>query len=406
MNAESPVIDLDDVDLFARGGHLEAFEWLREHDPVHRQESADGGHRWALTRYDDVKWAYHHHELLGSSHGAIVGGSFGRREDVAGNRMLVASDLPRHRLLKRHIQPWMTTTVARRVAQLADELVSNAWDRLVSDGGGDIAEDVAPELPAAALMVVMDVDHAEALKLISMTRRMVGFRDERWVNTGDDQGLRLAWLQMEIMEFFADLVAVRRSRPGNDLVSHLLRAEVNGRRLSEDEVLYNCLNVAVGGNETTSHTACAGLSSLFSAPDQYEWLRSTKTVPDTAVDEMLRVASTNAYVQRVARQDFEIGGALVHEGDSLTLWNVSANHDDRRFDAPRVLNLTRSPNPHLSFGSGLHRCVGSPLARGELTSFFQVVASSPIQLRPTGPAQRLRSNFILGVPNLPVEVEG
>lgn len=404
MSPEHPTVDLDDVDLFARGEHLDVLARLRDEDPVHRQVAPDGSYHWAITRYDDVLWAYHHHELLGSSHGAIVGGSFGREQDVAGNRMLVASDLPRHRMLKRQIQPWMTSRVARDVAQLTTQLVSSAWDRLASDGGGDLAEDVAPALPIAALMTVMGISYDAAASLVTMTRRMIGFRDERWVDTGDDEGLRLAWLQLEILEFFADLVADRRARPGDDLVSHLLAARVNGRPLSEDEVLFNCLNVAVGGNETTSHTACSGAAALLEHPESYESLRAAGTVTDAAVDELLRVSSTNAYVQRVARRDLELHGSLIREGDSVTLWNVSANHDERRFEEPRRLDLTRSPNPHLSYGSGLHRCVGSPLARAELTSFFQVVAASPVALRSAGDPPRLRSNFILGVPSMPVEV--
>ncbi|MFE5212394.1 cytochrome P450 [Streptomyces sp. NPDC056600] len=397
-------IDLTDVDLFVRGDHTAAFAKLRAEQPVYLNEGADGSRFWALTRYDDVMWAYRNHEAFGSGRGAIVGGSFRSEEDTSAGRMLVTTDLPRHRMLKQAIHPSMSPGVAKRVAAQVAELLAGALERIRADGGCDFATDVAPELPAGALMVVMGISHEQAHHLIGLTRRMVGYRDEIFVDTGGDQRLRLAWLQAEVFEFFADIVAERRRNPGDDLISNLLRAEVNGRRLNEEEIFYNCMNVAVGGNETSSYTACTGLLALMDHPEQYQRLRESPQLVGTAVEEMLRWSSTNAYVQRVAKHDVERGGVRIEAGESVTLWNYSANRDEAQFQDPHLFDITRTPNRHLTYGSGLHRCIGAPIAQAELSLLFDQLNASGLRFGLAGEVRRLRSNFLLGITRLPVEV--
>jgi cytochrome P450 len=397
-------IDLTDVDLFVSGKHTEALAWLREYAPVYRNEGGDGSSFWALTRYDDVLWAYREHGLFGSARGAILGGSFRSEDDTAGNRMLVASDLPRHRLLKQQIHPALAASVVARVTEQVRVLIDAAVERMVAQGGADVATEVVTELPAGALMVVMGIDHAEAHHLIGLTRRMVGFRDETFVDTGGDQKLRLAWLQAEIFEFFADLLAQRRSRTEDDLVSVLSRARLNGRPMSEEDIFYNCMNVAVGGNETSSYTACLGLEALLTNPEQDERLRHSPELLPSAVEEILRWASVNAYVQRVVKQDVERRGVLLRAGESVTLWNVSANRDETQFPGAQLFDIGRSPNRHLSYGAGIHRCIGAPVAQTELLLLFERLIPLGGRMELAGEVRRLRSNFILGTTSMPVEV--
>jgi cytochrome P450 len=233
---------------------------------------------------------------------------------------------------------------------------------------------------------------------------MVGFRDEVFVDTSEDARLRLAWLQAEVFEFFADLVAERRKRPGQDLISHLVAAEINGRKLAEEEIFYNCMNVAVGGNETSSYTACTGLLALLHNPAEYELLLDSPALLPTAIEEILRWSSTNAYVQRVAKRDVVRNGVRIHEGDSVTLWNVSANRDGGQFPEPDTFDVRRSPNRHLTYGAGIHRCIGAPIAQVELSLLFERLLSKRIRLTPAGAHANLWSNFILGVTRLPVAV--
>lgn len=403
MSLAKPTVDLTDVDLFAKGDFHQVFSRLRESSPVHWHPSPEGGF-WALTRYDDVVNAYRDNITFSSSRGAILGGSFRSTGDTAAGRMLVATDLPRHRLLRAQMHPAFSPAVAARVRRQIGVLVDEALDRLVAAGGGDIAGDLAVQLPAGALMAMVGIGHAEALELIGMTRRMIGFRESAGAGSPEDERFRLAFTQSEIFEFFADLIGSGRGGSGDDLVSILLRADLNGRPMTEEEVLYNCLNVAVGGNETSSHTACAGIEAFMRHPEEYRRLLAAPELLERAIDEILRWSSTNAYVRRVAMRDVEIHGSLVEEGQSVTLWNVSANRDPEQFLDPDRFDVGRTPNRHLSFGSGIHRCVGAPIGQVELSEVFGRLAARRIRLAPAGPVRRLRSNFILGFVNLPVQV--
>jgi cytochrome P450 len=427
VDTRSPVVDLTDVDVFVDGGHHASFVWLREHEPVYRNPLPDGGKPlpdggkplpdggkplpdgggfWALTRYDDVVAAYSDHTAFSSLGGAVLGGSFRSDADTASGRMLVASDPPRHRMLRKVMHQVFTPAVVDRVGAVVTRLVDEAVRRMLADGGCDFATDIAPRLPAGALMGMLGLTYDEACHLIGLTRRMIGYRDSVLVDTAGDERLRLAESQADIFEFFADLLRDRGSTRGDDLLSVLTGASLNGRPLTEDEILYNCMNVAVGGNETSSYTACAGLLALTEHPEQARLLAGRPELLDTAVNEMLRWASTNAYVQRIATRDVELGGRTIRAGDVVTLWNVSANRDEDQFPNAHRFDVTRTPNRHLSYGVGIHRCIGATLAHTELTTLFRRLHTEKVGFAVAGRVSRLRSNFILGITSLPLRVTG
>ncbi len=394
-------IDLTDVDAFVALEHHDMFRYLRANDPVYRDPSGF----WALTRYDDISAAYVDHSAFSSAGGPMLGGSFSTvGADSAANRMLVASDQPRHRMLRQVLHKVFSPSFVTRIEGQVRELVDDAVDRALADGGCDFSTDIAPELPAGALMAMIGISRADAHELIGMTRRMIGFRDPNWVDVEGDERIRLGVLQAEIFEFFADLLSERRARPGDDLVSILATAEVNGRKLPEEDILYNCMNVAVGGNETSSYTAVAGALALIENPDQHRILLDDPTVMDTAVNEMLRWATTNAYVLRVATRDIELHGRTISAGEAVTLWNVSANRDEEHFEDGDRFRITRSPNRHMTYGIGIHRCIGSVVAQVELAALFNRLTTSRVRFELAGDPVRLRSNFIQGITRLPVRM--
>lgn len=396
-------VDLTDPDSFVAGRHYDMLAWLRRHDPVH-WHAMDGSGFWAVTRYDDVARLYNDHETLSSEGGPMLGGSFRSQADPSAGRMLVASDPPRQRHIRQVVHRAFTQRILQRIARQVTELVQAAVVRARADGGCDFATDIAPELPAGAVMAMMGISHREARELIDLTRKMIGFRDPVYVDTADDERLRLAVIQADIFEFFAEIVRDRRRKPGDDLVSILLEAERNGRPWPEEDILYNCMNVAVGGNETTSYTACTGLLALHELPGQLELLRKRPDLMDSAVNEILRWSSTNAYVMRVATADQRIGDRQVRKGDSVTLWNASANRDAAQFDHPDVFDITRTPNRHLAYGVGVHRCIGAIVAQTELSILFRQMTDPGLEVEVAGPVRRLRSNFIQGITRMPVSL--
>ncbi|MFF3643704.1 cytochrome P450 [Streptomyces sp. NPDC002564] len=401
-----PDIDLTDPDRFVRQEHHGMLAWLREHDPVHWHATGQDTGFWALTGYDDVSRAYLDHTGFSSESGPMLGGSFRSERDPSAGLMMVATDLPRHRMIRQELHWAFSQDMIRRVAEQVGTLVTAALDRALADGGCDFATDVATELPAGAVMAITGVSHRDAHELIGMTRRMIGFRDPHFADPTEDERLVLAMTQADIFEFFAEVLRDRRKKPGPDLVSRLLGAEMNGRPWTEDEILYNCMNIAVGGNETSSYTACSGLEALTGHPEQYGQLRTRPTLLDSAVNEILRWSSTNLYVRRGALRDMEIGGRTIRGGDVVTLWNVSANRDAKQFTDPGTFDLARTPNRHLSYGVGLHRCIGAMLAQTELSVLFRQVAGLPAVFAPAGSPRRLRSNFINGTTSLPVSLHG
>lgn len=397
-------IDLTDTEPFVRGEAHDLWRRLRQESPVHWNPTAEGGF-WALTRYADVLAAYRDEETFSSAHGAILGGSYRSRVDSASGRMLVCADPPKHRRLRRRMQRVFSQRMVERVAEQVRRTVGDAVDRLWADGGGDFAADVSPELPAGALMAMFDIGHADARHLLELTRAMIAYRDENYRKDTADEALGLALAQAEIFEFFQELVAERRTNPGDDAVTLLLSAP-GERELDEDTLLFNLMNLAVGGNETTPHSASGGVLALMERTDQWDLLVAEPDVVGTGVEEILRWTSTNAYVQRVVTRPIRIGAVELAVGDSVTLWNASANRDEAHFPDPDRFDLTRSPNPHLAFGSGIHHCIGAITARRELAALLHALRERPGRLVPAGPPRRLRSNFMLGIDSLPVEVAG
>jgi len=395
-------IDLADPNLFASGEHYAALARLRADTPMHWNPVADGGF-WAVTRYDDVT-AAHRNPALSSAYGAILGGSFNSDRDTASGRMVVCSDPPQHSQLRSMLMPLFSAQWVRRIGAQVQLLVAEAIADLAERGGGDLTSELTSALPVGALMTFFAVDRAAARTLLQLTHDMIGYRDPEHHGGYDDDQLRLAEAQAAIFDFFDDLIDDRRGRPSDDAVSHLLTVRRCGRPLSHDVVLFNLMNLAVGGNETTPHTAAHGLLELIEHPDQLARLRSDPTLVASTVEEMLRWASTNAYVQRVAVAPTEVAGVPVAVGDALTLWNCSANRDERIFADPDRFDVGRHPNRSVAFGSGIHHCIGSMTARAELAALVSLFADSQVVLRRDGDIRRLRSNFMLGITRLPVAV--
>jgi cytochrome P450 len=394
------VIDLDNLDLFVTGDPHATWAWLREHAPVYR---SDAGNYWAITRYADVTAVYLDPVTYSSKYGTVLGGSYRSSKDSASGQMLICSDPPEHRLLRQHVHKAFGAATMQRAAEHVRRYLNAALDRLVADGGGDFAVDVAPQLPAGLLAAMFGIGHRDAMHLLDLTRTMIGFRDEEYAGAADES-MTLVGAQVEIFDFLAELLERRRAEPAGDLLSILIAARTNGRELSDSQILYNALNVAVGGNETTPFTASAIVETLIRHADEERRLHDDPAILDTAVDELFRWTSTNAYVRRTTTRDVTIRGVPIPAGQTLTLWNASANRDEEQFPHADRLDLGRTPNHHLSFGVANHRCIGMPAARMEITLLVQELVRRRLRFGLAGEIERLASNFMLGTKHLPVSV--
>jgi cholest-4-en-3-one 26-monooxygenase len=207
-----------------------------------------------------------------------------------------------------------------------------------------------------------------------------------------------------VVEMFAYAHAAAEARVDEDLgdvTSRLVSPDVDGQRLTSEEFAFFFMILAVAGNETTRQAITHGMLAFLQYPDEWELWRSQR--PATAVDEILRWASPAVVLQRTANEDTEVAGQLVRKGERVALYFASANFDEEVYDDPRRFDISRSPNPHVTFGAGgSHFCIGANLSRLELKVMFDVIADELAETKLMGPPRRLRSSWLNGIKHLPV----
>jgi cytochrome P450 len=201
---------------------------------------------------------------------------------------------------------------------------------------------------------------------------------------------------------YAEALAERkRAEPGDDLMSALVEAEVDGQRLTDAELKMFFFLLVIAGNDTVRSALPGGVLALVQHPDAYRRLRAEPTLLPSAVEELLRVHPPVLTFRRTAARDVELRGQRIARGDKVVVYHVSANHDERRFPDPFSFDLTREPNDHVSFGQGPHLCLGAAFARLQMREFFTEFLRLP-QMELDGEPRRLVSNFINGITSLPL----
>jgi cytochrome P450 len=207
--------------------------------------------------------------------------------------------------------------------------------------------------------------------------------------------------------YAATLIERKRSSPGEDIISLVARATIPGpdgrpAPLSDGELLMFFHLLIAAGSETTRNSIAVGLQALIEHPEQYRLLQEDRTLLRTAVDEMLRWASSTPYNRRTATRDVELDGHRIHAGDKVTLWWASANRDETVFEDPFRFDVRRDPNPHLAFGHGNHFCIGANLARLEIRVMFEELLDRFDDFALTGPVEWVRSNKHTGIRHMPI----
>ncbi|MER7795144.1 cytochrome P450 [Streptomyces sp. NPDC097640] len=268
------------------------------------------------------------------------------------------------RLVSKAFTPRMVERLAPTVARLADELVES----FVAEGGGDLVAAVAEPLPVAVIAEMLGIPPADRAPLRPWSADICGMFE---LNPGEETARRAVRASVEFSAYLRELIAARRRDPGEDLISGLVAAYDEGDRLSEQEMISTCVLLLNAGHEATVNSTGNGWLSLFRNPDQLALLRSD---PDallpTAVDELLRYDTPLQLFERWVLDDIEVDGTVIPRGSEVAMLFGSANRDPARFTDPDRLDLSRTDNPHFSFGGGIHYCLGAPLARLELAASF------------------------------------
>jgi len=389
-------INLVDQDQYAASGPPhEQFAWLRKHDPVYRHPGEPDF--WAVTRHEDVVHVSRHSELFSSARKLALFDEMPEEQRALQRLMMLNQDPPEHTrrrsLVNRGFTPRAIGALEQHIREICDDLLDQC------SGETDFVTEVAAPLPLYVICELLGAPVEDRDKIFNWSNRMIGAQDPDFAASPDEGSAAAA----EVYAYANELAAKRRANPRDDIVTKLLQPNENGETLTEDEFDLFVLLLVVAGNETTRNAASGGMLALFEHPDQWARLVADPSLAAPAADEIVRWVSPVNLFRRTSTRDQVLGGKNIKEDDKVVIFYGSANRDPAVFKDPEVFDIGRDPNPQIGFGGGgAHFCLGNHLAKLELRVLFEQLARRYPGLRQTGPARRLRSNFINGIKELPV----
>ncbi|MEB3021669.1 cytochrome P450 [[Mycobacterium] crassicus] len=401
--------DFLNPDVIVEGIPEEEFAQLRDAAPVCWIEQApgkgggfnDGGY-WAVTKLADVKEVSLRSDVFSSFENCVIPRfpDDMARENIEVQRFVMLNmDAPHHTRLRRIISRGFTP---RAIGRLQDELNERAQaivKEAAAAGTGDFVEQVSCELPLQAIAGLLGVPQEDRDKLFQWSNEMTGSEDPEYADI-DPQASSVALIQ-----YAMQLAADKAENPGEDIVTTLINADIDGEKLSDDEFGFFVVMLAVAGNETTRNSITHGMIAFSEHPEQWELFKSER--PKTTADEIVRWASPVICFQRTALQDYELSGAQIKKGQRVVMFYRSANFDEEAFEEPQRFNILRDPNPHVGFGgTGAHYCIGTHLARLTIDLIFNAVADNVPDLAPLAAPERLRSGWLNGIKHWQMDYTG
>lgn len=382
---------------------LRAGEGLSWHRPLPSLFDTVEPGFWAVTRRADIVYVSQHPELFTSARGVALDPMPAEVQKIA--TFFLGMDPPEHTVYRRLISSAFTP---RNVRQIEDQIHKNAVaivDDLIGAGEIDFVSACSARLPMMTISEMLGVPPSEreavakaAEKLFSMSDDEYSSLEERAQNTMNEM--------MLLVNTGVELAKYRRNHPGDDLMTSIVEAEVDGHRLTDEEVGAFMLLLASAGNDTTKQATSHAMPALVNNPEQRGWLMEDFDGRITwAIEEFVRWSTPVLQFARFATQDTEVAGQQISEGDKLGLFYCSANRDETVFDDPHTFDLRRSPNPHLGFGGGgPHFCLGNQLAKTELRNLFRELLTRLKRVE-FGEPDLLLSNFVHGIKRLPAHVQ-
>ena len=394
-------VDLSAPETYVDGIPHDVFRRLREHDPVSWQPEVDGPGYWAVTRHADAVAVLRQPALFSSWRGSVLLRDPPPEFLTRLRESMMNRDPPDHTMLRRLINK---AFAPRRVAQLEHGIVERCR-ALVAQvrerGACDFAVDLAGDLPLFVICEILGVPSADRHTLYQLTERM--FASDL---TDPAEAMRDAIDAASAMRAYgAELGRHKAAAPADDLVSELLTAELEGRRLSQSEFEAFFMLLFNAGSDTTRSLLCHGLDLLLDRPDLMRALRDEPDRLPLAVEEIARFVCPVIHLRRTATADTTLGERQVRAGDKVVVFHPSANRDAAVFDDPDRFDPQRQPNDHIAFGFGAHYCLGAPLARLESRHLLREVLTTLPGLARGGPLVPARSSFVRSVRHLPLRFE-
>ncbi len=358
---------------------------------------------WALTRRADIAYVSQHPELFTSAQGVALNPMPAEIQRFAS--FFLSMDPPQHTVYRRLISSAFTP---RNVRQIEEQIHKNAVaiaDGLVGAGDIEFVSACSSKLPMRTIMDMLGVPAADQPDVAYAAEKLFGMSDDEYATAEDRAQDPVAQIAL-LSNTGVELAKFRRTNPGDDLMTGMVNAEVDGQKLTDEEIGAFLILLASAGNDTTKQATTHAMMALVDNPAQRDWLTEDfEGRIGPAIEEFVRWASPVIQFARFVTEDTEINGQPVAAGDKVGLFYCSANRDEAVFDNPGAFDLQRPSNPHLGFGGGgPHFCLGSQLAKAELRILFRELLTR-LKTVEFGEPDLLYSNFVHGVKRLPAHVQ-
>lgn len=392
---------------YATGRFHEDFHRLRHEDPVHWTEGNAVKPFWSITRHEDCVTVLDDPHSFSSEYGGIMPLTAEeptpeQRKALGFGSLPTFLDPPVHLTLRQPFNKHFAAPAMARMRNGIQAVIDDLLATVLPRGECDIVADLVGPLPALLVCQMMGVPREDWDKIRYYCEAFMGAQDPAFQIDGDKLKTQRFMLQA-IFEYMFDLAMKRRENPTDDLTSLVGNIKLaNGEGLDERDVGWWCFSFVVAGLETTRGALSAGFLGLIQQPEQADRLRADPALAPTAAEEIVRWVCPSKQKFRIATRDYELGGKTIRKGDWVVPWLVSANRDETVFANPHMIDVGRSPNPHLAFGSGTHSCLGRHLARLEIQLMLRAVLERMPDMEVAGDYAWLQSDNSTGLTTLPV----
>jgi cytochrome P450 len=397
-----PIEDVNptEIDLWLTDSHWPYFERLRKEDPVHYhpEHHHEEGAFWSVTRYNDIMAVDTNHEAFSSEPAITI---FNPEEDFT-LQMFIAMDPPKHDIQRKTVSPIVSPQNLHLLEPVIRGRIQKTLDALPIGEPFDWVDRVSIELTTQMLATLFDFPWEER-RLLTYWSDIATAAPESKLFKTDDPDTERKMVLFQCVDYFTRLWNERvNSEPKGDLISMLAHGEAT-RNMDRMEYLGNLILLIVGGNDTTRNTMTGSVLAMFKNPDQLAKLKADPSLIPSMVSETIRWQTPLAYMRRTATKDVELGGKTIKKGDKVLMWYVSGNRDEEIIDNPNAYIIDRPrPRNHLSFGFGIHRCVGNRLAELQLRILWEEILVRFPEIRVVEEPHRVRSFFVKGYESMQV----
>jgi len=393
-------------DYFIAGPPHAEWRVLREKCPVYWTEPKGFRPYWSVTKHADIAEVERQPDIFINAPRFVImptdfedymARNYGHINDLL--KILVQMDAPEHTKHRQLIQPWFFPKALAQREKTIAQICHSFFDdlrRRGKEGEVDFAQDLTFWYPLRVACGLLGTPPEDDAKLLHIAEEVLSFR-------APVQGERTGF--EKCLDYCTGLAEEKRRKPADDFSSYLVQAHVDGKPLQPRELLAHFLTVITAGHDTTSSVITCGLKELLANPDQLQTLRANPTFIRSAVEEMIRWASPTVQFARTATRNYQLRDQPIREGDTLCLCYGSANRDEEVFDSANAFDITRSPNNHLAFGTGVHSCLGSQLARLEIRQFLTVFLQRIAHMEVVGKTPWFPANMVTRIKHMPVRYQ-